>query len=725
MDILSLSPLQSSYLLFRQTSGEWAQAVVCKATYVLSPGLAKLAAEQEPPNEDDNHWNDDTSRSLYAPSDLVPFKPHADVLLVGSAFAPGNVPVQSLTVRLAAARIDKSIEVLGDRASRDGIAQEAARFTTMPLRYERAAGGPETWNPVGMNLYARPDAQGLVRLPNLQPSALAGRDPRMLNAPVGFGPIAPSWPGRATKLGRNAGYFSDITWRQRPLPDGVDLSFFNAAPHDQQAAELRDDERIVLENLHREHPQLVTMLPGLHPRAFVVESAGALRQEIKMKCDTLWIDTDRSICTLTWRGILPLARADEPGRVAIVMEERSQRLSRADVERLLGIPSREAPSTRGAASSFMDDEPQIDGTFQLSSTQQSHAAKSAAAPAWLAQPKPDRNAPPPPQSQPQPPPPPPPLQAITKPMPPPTAESPWAVGARPVSTPPPLLGDIASAKNAAPPRPVDADAAPKARASSPQVVELLWLDPKFTAKIRKNPQWKKHLPESKPRRASESESDSETSAERKEAKERREVTLILKGGEAAALADLEDAIEAAMADGTFAPPLVLTGGEIELPFDEQEVLKATAAVAGPFAASDKSLKEAVDKANEATPVDKLMCDKLVTRIRDAFALSQRSMPQNYLPSQADRILLEGRHYQKRTLLGQRWIRSLLTVPGATSPIPAYLPESLAEELPMFQRFSAKVVAEARPALDQYEAHPSALRVVALGRLIPPLKRSAR
>jgi hypothetical protein len=44
---------------------------------------------------------------------------------------------------------------------------------------------------------------------------------------------------------------------------------------------------------------------------------------------------------------------------------------------------------------------------------------------------------------------------------------------------------------------------------------------------------------------------------------------------------------------------------------------------------------------------------------------------------------------------------------------------------MFQRFSAKLVAEARPALDQYEAHPSALRVVALGRLIPPLKRSAR
>lgn len=716
MDILSHSPLQASAFLFRQSSGEWVQSIVCKATYVLSPGLARLAAEQEPPNEDDNHWNDDMSRSVYAPSDFVPFKPRAEVLLVGSAFAPGNVPVRSMTVRLAAARINKSIEVVGDRASRDGIPQEPARFTSMPLRYERAAGGPETWNPVGINPFARPDAQGLVRLPNLQPSGLAGRDPSALTTPVGFGPIAPSWPARAAKLDRNAANFSDRAWRQRPLPDGIDMSFWNAAPPDQQATELRDDERIVLEGLHREHPQLVTTLPGLHPRAFV-ESAGALRQEVKVTCDTLWIDTDRSICTLTWRGAVPLARADEPGRIVVVMEERSQRLSQTDVERLLGIPSREGRPAHGAAVIITNEEP--DGTLRLSSTQQSHASKPApTAPVWLASPRPERETP---QSQPQPPP----LQAVKRPLPPPPpAESPWASGARPASAPPPLIGALASIK--APERPADAELPPApAKASAPaiEVVELIWLDPKFAPKIRKNAAWRKLLPESKPR-TTEDDSDPETSAERKEARERRDVTWILKGGEAAGATALDDAIDAAMADGTFVPALALTAGEIELQFDEDEVLKATAALAAPFAGADKSLKEAVDKASDAAPADRVMCDKLTARIREAFSQSQRSMPQNYLTSQVDRALLEQRHYQKRALLGQRWIRSLLAVPGGTSPIPAYLPESLENELPMFKRFRAKLIAEVRPTLDQSEAHPIALRVVALGRLITPPKRSS-
>ena len=671
MDILSFSPLPASSFLFRQSTGAWAQVVVCKATYVLSPGLATLAAEQEPPNEEDNHWNDDPSRSLYAPSDFVPFKPRADLLLVGSAFAPGNVPVRSLHVRLAAARIDKSIEVVGDRAGQGAGAQEAARFTTMPLRYERL--------------------------------------------PMGFGPIAPSWPARAAKLGRNAAFFADRAWRDKPLPDGLDMSFFHAAPPDQQAAELRDDERILLENLHREHPQLVTTLPGLHPRAFV-ESAGVLRQEVKLKCDTLWIDTDRSICTLTWRGVLPLARADEPGRIAVVLEERSQRLSRADVERLLGIPSSSTPVVGGLFAE--DDEP--DGTLRLSGTQAAHVEKPlATGPTWLAPPRPERE---PTQSKP------PPLQAIpaVKPAPPPPAESPWAAGARPASVPPPLLGDIGAVKNAAPARPADVEAAPppaKARVQVPQVVELLWLDPKFVGKIRKHSTWKKLLPESKPRMSDE-DSELETAAERKEAKERRDVTWILKGAEAAGMAELEDTLEAAMADGTFTPPLVLTGGEMELPFEEGKTLEATASVAAPFAAADKPLKDAVDKANEGPPADKALCEKLTTRLRETFAQSQRVMPQGYLASQAERILLEQRHYQKRTLLGQRWIRGLLTVAGATSPIPAYLPESLAEELPMFQRFRVKLIAEVRPALDQYETHPSALRVVALGRLIPPVKRSA-
>ena len=734
MDLLSLSPLQASLLVFRQASGEWTQTVVCKATFSLSPGVARLAPEQEAPNEDDNHWNDDPTRSLYAPSDLAPFKPRADVALVGNAFAPGGTPVRSLIARLTTAGVDKAIEVIGDRAARDGKVQEPAWFTSMPLRYERAAGGPE--NPVGVSPLARPDANGILRLPNLAPAVLGPRDPGAPILPAGFGPIAPSWPVRASKLGHHAKIFANPGWRQRPLPEGIDPGYWNAAPRDQQPQEIRDDEPITLENLHRGHARLVTVLPGLHPRVFA-EKAGGPRREIKMTCDTLWIDTDRSICTLTWRGQVALASPDEQGRIAVAMEERNQRLSTADIDRLVavarsrgGAPARDpAPAPSGVA------PPGYDETYRLSSSQQRALPTG---PAWLAPPKSERNVPAPPLRPP--PPPPPPLLPVPATVDrvdrvePAAAESPWAadvragiVATRPVVEAPAPPMAIPKAVMPLPPA-TDAMGAVSERASAPEVVELVWLDPKFSLKIRKAPAWKKLLGEAKPR-TSEDDADLETSTERKEAKERRDVAWILKTGDAAGSQELDDALDRAMDDGTFMPPLALLAGDFDLPFDELEALKASIAVAASFAPADKQLKEALEKIKEASDaplVDRAAAEKLTARLGEVFGQSQRSLPEGYLASQAARLLLEERRYQKRTLLGQAWIRGLLTLPGATAPVPAYLPDSLAQELPMFQRFRARLIAEARPSLDQYETQPIALRVVALARLVaPPRRRKSR
>ena len=118
---------------------------------MLSPGESPLADEQEYLNADVNHWNDDPARSLYSPSDLVPFKVRADVMLVGHAFTPRGEPARSVTARLSVGEMEKGIEIFGERAwSGDRKLREGARFTKMPLRYERAAGGPDTSNPVGM-----------------------------------------------------------------------------------------------------------------------------------------------------------------------------------------------------------------------------------------------------------------------------------------------------------------------------------------------------------------------------------------------------------------------------------------------------------------------------------------------------------------------------------------------------------------------------------------------
>jgi hypothetical protein len=91
-------------------------------------------------------------------------------------------------------------------------------------------------------------------------------------------------------------------WAEATVPPELEPAYFNCAPRDQQVDRIREDERIVLENLHPLHARLVTNLPGIRPRAFVARREGL--QEITLLADTLWIDTSRAICTVTWRGFV-------------------------------------------------------------------------------------------------------------------------------------------------------------------------------------------------------------------------------------------------------------------------------------------------------------------------------------------------------------------------------------------------------------------------------------
>ncbi|MDI1446202.1 DUF2169 domain-containing protein [Polyangium sp. 6x1] len=319
MEVVSLSPLPVASMIWQSGPGAWTLTFVAKATCQIQPGKSPLASAQEPVHEEDCHWDDDDARSLFAASDLVPLKPRVDVTLVGSAFAPQGQPVRSLFARLIIGDLDKSIEVHQDRTfTADGALVEGPRFSRMSLAYERAAGGPDTTNPVGVRADVR-DSFGRLKLPNLQSPGLLISSASTLIAPVGFGPVAPGWPLRRGKLGRYAASFTPHSLIAAPLPDDLDRSFFNVAPGDQQLAELAEDARVVLENMHPQIPRLVTNLPGLRPRAVLEARGGA--HVLPLRCDTLWIDTDRQIATLTFRGRMQLERLEEPGRIVVTLEE--------------------------------------------------------------------------------------------------------------------------------------------------------------------------------------------------------------------------------------------------------------------------------------------------------------------------------------------------------------------------------------------------------------------
>ncbi len=325
MQVVSSTPFRVATLVWQPAAGRFVLSVLCKATFSLRPGVSPLAPDQEVLQKDDAFWGNDMNRSLSRASDLSPLKPRVDVVLTGHAFAPNRAPVQRLTARLAVGEVDKSIEVVGQRYyDANGALREGPPFAQMPMVYELSAAGPE--NPAGMRPGTH-SANGLMELPNLvAPSAQAGHRNDAF-APIGFGPIASIWPMRMEKLGRLGATWDHGKWYRQPL-EGIDMAFFNCAPPDQQLTTLRDDERIVLENLHPEHPVLVTCLPGIRP-VVTVEVPDRAPFPLALAPDTLAINTAALTLSVVWRGHFDVADPRAEGRVVIQMETGAPKATRA------------------------------------------------------------------------------------------------------------------------------------------------------------------------------------------------------------------------------------------------------------------------------------------------------------------------------------------------------------------------------------------------------------
>ena len=279
----------------------------------------------------------------------------------------------------------------------------------------------------------------------------------------------------------------------------------------------------------------------------------------------------------------------------------------------------------------------------------------------------------------------------------------------------------AGAREAASPaaRPADRPAPPP-REPPREHVDLLWYDPAAVARILADRALGAERPEpAAPRWIK----DPAAPREPPEAKDRRSIHAVVSRGkpldEPAAVDQV--ASSAYRDDGTFAAPLVLVAGELSFDFDEVETLRAILTVTAPFLGADKKLREVAANAAEALKAEGRLpgdiASGLTRRVEEAFAQGQRSVAPGYLDASVERILLEGRRYARKTLFGEPRLRALLAFPGGSAPIPTYLPEALATRLPLFRRFKARAIVELRPQEDQYETHPDALLVLALGRVL--------
>ncbi|APR80169.1 D-alanyl-D-alanine carboxypeptidase [Minicystis rosea] len=370
-------PAPCRLLTWRPANAGTSLTLVCKVTYDLLPGTCRLRAEQEPLRDRDEPHDGDPRSSIWAPADLAPLKPWSEVLLVGSAFAPHGRPTAVISARLRVATIDKTLEAHPPRRRYpDGRIVAAGPITWAPLRWEQAAAGWE--NPVGVRTDIPIDPLGGIPVPTVSaPSAQPGPP----FSPAGFGPISPYWPSRASLL-VSAGIHSLPPWDGAILPADLDMQFFQQAPPDQRVSRLRADEPIRLAGLSRDGATLVTKLPGIIPRA-TVERPSRLAETLPLTADTLWIDTDRALCALTWRGTVRLDRADDGGLVRVRLETVGQARSVTLVTEATPSPDlvlASSPSSPPAAPTFgpPPERPSSPPTFDGDMTVQPDGIRSDA-----------------------------------------------------------------------------------------------------------------------------------------------------------------------------------------------------------------------------------------------------------------------------------------------------------------------------------------------------------
>ncbi|NUP08733.1 MAG: DUF2169 domain-containing protein [Polyangiaceae bacterium] len=513
---------------------------------------------------------------------------------------------------------------------------------------------------------------------------------------TGLGPISTAWPNRRA-LTRDVGDVTRERFEQEPIATRVDRAYFNDAPPDQQREFFMPGERLILENLNPELPRLVTALPTVALRAFAEGAA----TPIPLVADTLLIDTDRQICTLTWRGQHDLLGSE---RARIIVE-----------------PATSQPSDRGPSSA---------------PTMLPHLARSKAStlPFMRSAGQPARDSMPftgyqPPAPRPAEPTAMPPIaQApamVAAPSRPPMAvmapsQPPMGVALPPiaVSAPShaPVVGTVAASNAAADAPPlVKAPISEKRQTRSIAPVDLVWCEKAAGRRMRI--WWKALLTESD---FDEFDSKHELASDDAEHdRARLDAFAVLTRETPISPAEVRAALEEAIDDhGRFTPPLAVIEGDLRMLYGEIPRLEAMLTLVSPLAASDKRLLELTEMGVQAAklqgPGAALQAARASARIREHVQQTYSKGPGSIqIDAEVDRALSDARAYDERTLFGAKHLRAVLgTGPDA---IPVYVPASARDMLPLLDGFSARLIAEVHVRQDRSESHALSLRALAVGR----------
>ena len=284
--------------------------VAVRATFsIQADGTLVAAKEQEDVCLAPQYFGEPGKSSLRYDMDLVRTKPGTDIIVHAHAHAPEGQPVATLDVGWRVGEVSKSLRIVGDRVWEKRLfglsPSEPVPFTTMPIRYERAWGGPKTNEPEAPREWSNPVGVGAIKakgqpLPNCEPFDGATQPPGQ-RTPAGFGPVPCDWQQRV-KL---AGTYDDV-WketRQPLVPADFQDAYFRCAPKDQQCdGFLSGGEEVVLRNLSPEG-----VLSFQLPRVFLgfTTRIDGGRSHHRGQLHTVIIEPDDRRVMMVWQTSLP------------------------------------------------------------------------------------------------------------------------------------------------------------------------------------------------------------------------------------------------------------------------------------------------------------------------------------------------------------------------------------------------------------------------------------
>jgi hypothetical protein len=325
MNLLNATGLQAAWTLGVDPAGREHAVVVAKGTFRIpedgSPAELAPPERQRPLVLADTFTGGPGRSAPVHEAEFAWTKPRCDVLVNGTAHAPGGRPAERVRVGVGLGAWRKVFDVVGDRVwIQRGLTPAPSApipFATMPVTYDRAFGGVDDTNPANASAYMRNPVGRGYGAPRSAERLLGRpvantedpRDPVLLPwgryAPMSLGPVARGWQPRLALAGT---YDQDWLDNVFPfLPADFDVRHFQAAPEDQQVGEPGAGEEVVLLNLTpagRVRFRLPTE-PEV-PVAFFPKRGEVER--LRATLDTVLIEADQGELCLVWRCTRPLRR---------------------------------------------------------------------------------------------------------------------------------------------------------------------------------------------------------------------------------------------------------------------------------------------------------------------------------------------------------------------------------------------------------------------------------